>query len=171
MDATTTDKPRLAAVLDVEGMIPPLAVEVLHVAGYRTKPVSKPEEALLEAFRAPLDLLLLSHLPPAVDLPALVKVIRRAQDCVSRRSLIFAVVGAATEEVVGAMRNSGIHQMAVGPLAPERLQRMLQLAAGDKRRFIEAEGYVGPDRRVRRMTSFGFTLKRRADFYASPARC
>jgi hypothetical protein len=41
---------------------------------------------------------------------------------------------------------------------------MLTVMAEDTRRFVDCDVYVGPDRRVKQLTTFGFTLKRQSDF-------
>jgi hypothetical protein len=155
----------MALIVDPAGRVPRTVEPALTAGGYLPCRETLLPRALLELFKSIVPLVVLGHCPPSLDAVAFLRVLRRAPDCASRRTQIFvALPPEAPAGLVTALRDGGASQVSVAALDAARLQAMLVAMRDDTRRFIDAETYVGPDRRVKQLTSFGFTLKRRKDY-------
>jgi DNA-binding response OmpR family regulator len=152
-----------AMILGPSEMIEPAAERALADAGYRVRRPADLAEGMLIAFRCPLELLVIGHEPPRTDAALLVPCLRRSRDCTSRRAQIWVVLDRIEESDLAAMRDAGCSQLALAPLAAERVSAMIAAMKADKRSFVERSAYAGPDRRVQQLTTFGFVLKRAAD--------
>lgn len=80
-----------------------------------------------------------------------------------RQVPVIVVTGGATVEGIKAARDAGAHEFLRKPLTAKDLFRRVENVALKPRPWVEAQAYVGPDRR--RFNSGGFTgdRKRRAD--------
>ena len=145
-----------ALIIDPGDLVTADCDDVLAGAGFHPERESYLPRAFLTLFRTAVPLLILGHAPPALDVDMLVRSLRRAPDCASRRAQIFVVVAQVSAVDVAAARDSGADQLAAGLLSPHHLMSMLTAMAKDTRRFVECDSYVGPDRRVKQLTTFGF---------------
>jgi hypothetical protein len=154
-----------ALVIDPAGLVPLPVETALADAGYRPCREAVLSRALLCLFKEVVPLVIIGHDPPLLDATSLLRALRRAPDCVSRRAQIFVMLPEVDLPSLVAMRDSGASQISGGRLDAERLDAMLRAMRLDRRRFIDTKAYVGPDRRVKQLSSFGFTLKRQKDYH------
>ena len=65
----------------------------------------------------------------------------------NRFATVLATTGHATQQTVSQARDVGVNFILAKPLRPDMVLRRIQWLSEDQRNFIEAPGYVGPDRR------------------------
>jgi DNA-binding response OmpR family regulator len=80
-----------------------------------------------------------------------------------RAAVVIVVTAEATARAIVAARNAGVHEFLRKPFTARDLARRLEAAALHPRDWIEAVGYVGPDRRRFNSGDYGGPRKRRAD--------
>lgn len=99
--------------------------------------------------RRMVDLILVDCAMPEMDGYDFVRWLRRETPQPTRLTPVIMLTGHAAPSQVQKSRDCGASFVVVKPLTPGvLLQRILWLAR-DEREFVEAPGYVGPDRRVR----------------------
>lgn len=99
---------------------------------------------------------------PAREGLAFVRNLRRS-DLACRHAVVIVVAAEATAPVIMAARNAGVHEFLRKPFTAGDLARRLEAAALHPRDWIEAVGYVGPDRRRFNAGDYQGPRKRRAD--------
>lgn len=105
---------------------------------------------------------------PSLDGESLTRRIRRSTlGC--RRMPIIMVTSEATVSTIRGARDSGVHEFLRKPFAAADLFRRVENVAVKPRPWIEAVGYVGPDRRRFNSGEYAGTRKRRADNVAALA--
>jgi two-component system, response regulator PdtaR len=87
----------------------------------------------------------------------------RRSDLACRQAIVIVVTAEATARVILAARNAGVHEFLRKPFTTRDLARRLEAAALHPRDWIEAVGYVGPDRRRFNSGDYNGPRKRRAD--------
>lgn len=113
-------------------------------------------------------LLLTERTGPSLDGESLTRRIRRSTlGC--RRMPIIMVTAEATVSTIRGARDSGVHEFLRKPFAAADLFRRVENVAVKPRPWIEAVGYVGPDRRRFNSGEYAGTRKRRADNVAALA--
>lgn len=60
---------------------------------------------------------------------------------------IVAVLDQATKTAVTAVRDAGVDEFLAAPFSPRSLRERVQAVRNDRRGFVDAETYFGPDRR------------------------
>lgn len=96
-----------------------------------------------------VDLVLIDCSMPAMDGYDFTKWLRRETPPPIRYTPVILLTGHAAQSKVHKGRDCGASFVVTKPLTPTvLLQRILWLGA-DERQFVEADTYVGPDRRVR----------------------
>lgn len=90
---------------------------------------------------------------------------RSSMSC--RMSPIIMVTGEATAAAIKGARDSGIHEFLRKPFTTGDLFKRVENVALKPRPWIEAVGYVGPDRRRFNSGEFSGARKRRSDGSAS----
>ena len=74
---------------------------------------------------------------------------RRLQGSTNRFAPIILMLGHTTQTAVGLARDAGANAVLVKPYAPKILLERIVSVSRDKRPYVEAPTYVGPDRRFR----------------------
>lgn len=87
----------------------------------------------------------------------------RRSELACRQAPAIVVTAEATTGVIVAARNAGVHEFLRKPFAARDLNRRLEAAILHPRDWIEAVGYVGPDRRRFNSADYQGPRKRRAD--------
>lgn len=99
---------------------------------------------------------------PRLDGEALARRIRRSS-LSSRRAPIIMVTAEATASAIKGARDAGIHEFLRKPFTSGDLYRRIENLATKPRDWVEAVGYVGPDRRRFNSTDYAGPRKRKAD--------
>ena len=102
-----------------------------------------------------------------VDGLAFTKKLRRST-WASRKAPVIAVTGAATAASILAARDSGMHEFLRKPYSMKDLVRRLEAVTLKERDWVEAVGYIGPDRRRFNSGEYAGPLKRRNDGSETP---
>jgi CheY-like chemotaxis protein len=84
-----------------------------------------------------------------------------------RHAPVIVVTAEATARTIMAARNAGVHEFLRKPFTARDLARRLEVAALHPRDWVEAVGYVGPDRRRFNSGDYQGPRKRRSDQAAS----
>ncbi len=119
---------------------------------------------------------LIAHVQPALicmdymgddfDGPDLVRRLRRSS-LEARRTPVIMVTGEATVDSIKAARDSGAHEFLRKPYTARDLFRRVENVVMNPRLWIEAQMYVGPDRRRFNSGEFVGSKKRQADAAAA----
>jgi CheY-like chemotaxis protein len=99
-----------------------------------------------------VDLILVDCAMPQMDGHDFVQWLRRETPDPVCLTPVIMLTGHAAPSKVHKSRDCGASFVVTKPLTPTVLLQRILWLANDKRDFVKAEGYVGPDRRVR---SFG----------------
>ncbi len=105
---------------------------------------------------------------PRLDGERLAKMIRRS-NLACRRSPIIMMTADATATSIKGARDSGVHEFLRKPFTSADLFRRVENVALKPRDWVEAVGYVGPDRRRFNSGEYAGPQKRRADKPATAA--
>lgn len=92
----------------------------------------------------------------------------RRSDYACRKAPIILVTGNATAASILAARDAGAHEFLRKPYTIKDLLKRLEAVTLHRRDWIEAVGYVGPDRRRFNSGDYTGPLKRQADSEATP---
>ncbi|NBW07641.1 MAG: response regulator [Caulobacteraceae bacterium] len=110
---------------------------------------STTEDAIKVVDERDLDLILIDCSMPGMDGYDFIRWLRRDTPPPVRYTPVIMLTGHAAQSKVHKSRDCGASFVVTKPLTPNvLLQRILWLGA-DERQFVEADTYVGPDRRVR----------------------
>lgn len=104
---------------------------------------------------------------PDVDGAEFTRKLRRS-DFVCRQSPVIMTTSVATAAGIMAARDSGVHEFLRRPFTTKDLLRRLEAVTMRPRDWIEAVGYVGPDRRRFNSGDYSGPLKRRSDPRETP---
>jgi CheY-like chemotaxis protein len=107
-------------------------------------------------------LILIERTGPRLDGEALTKRIRRSS-LLCRRAPVIMVTAEATASTIKGARDSGVHEFLRKPFTSGDLFRRIENLATKPRDWIEAVGYVGPDRRRFNASDYAGPQKRKAD--------
>jgi CheY-like chemotaxis protein len=94
------------------------------------------------------------------------KLSRRSCSC--RKVQVIATTGAATASLILAARDAGVHEFLRKPYSVKDLVRRLEAVTLKDRDWVEAVGYIGPDRRRFNSGEYAGPLKRRDDGSETP---
>jgi len=83
------------------------------------------------------------------DAFALTRAMRRDADHPNRCSPVIVVQGHVRPEDVASSRDAGANFVVLKPITPQVLLQRVLWVVRDKRSFVEAASYVGPDRRFK----------------------
>ncbi len=115
-------------------------------------------------------LIFVEHVPGVLDGMAFTQTLRRS-DLACRKAPVIMISAEATPEIILGARDAGVYTFLSKPYGMKDLVRRLGAIALQPRGWIEAVGYVGPDRR--RFTSSDSPAPRRrrsGDSPSSPER-
>jgi CheY-like chemotaxis protein len=85
-----------------------------------------------------------------------------------RKAPVIMITGQATPASILAARDAGVHEFLRKPFAIKDLVRRIEVVATRPRSWVEAVGYVGPDRRRFNSGEYRGARRRRADATADP---
>ena len=103
---------------------------------------------------------------PELDGPAFTRTLRRS-GLPCRKVPVIMVTSTATPSAILAARDSGVHEFLRKPYALKDLVRRLEAVFLKEREWIDAQMYVGPDRRRFNSAEFQGRRKRKADAAAA----
>ena len=92
----------------------------------------------------------------------------RRSSLACRQAPVIMVTGTATAAGILAARDAGVHEFLRKPFTMKDLLRRLEAVTLRQRDWIEAVGYVGPDRRRFNSGDYTGPLKRRSDTRQTP---
>lgn len=107
-------------------------------------------------------LIFVEYAGEALDGPALVRAIRRS-DLACRKTPVIMITGSATAAAILQARDAGVHEILRKPYTIKDLVRRLEAVLLRGRGWVEATGYVGPDRRRFNSAEYKGSRKRRTD--------
>lgn len=144
-----------------------LLADLMKGMGSREIVFESDEKAVLEAARDfEPTLLFLDRSGPRFDGEALVKRLRRSPLAV-RQIPIIMITAEATASTIKGARDVGVHEFMVKPFSTGDLVRRVVNVATKPRPWVEAVGYVGPDRRRFNSGEYKGTKKRQAETRAT----
>lgn len=103
---------------------------------------------------------------PDLDGPSFTRAIRRSS-LACRQAPVIMVTATATPSAILAARDSGVHEFLRKPYALKDLVRRLEAVFLKRRDWIDAQAYVGPDRRRFNSAEFQGRRKRKVDAAAA----
>jgi two-component system, response regulator PdtaR len=157
-------EPSLQRVLVVEphGASARLLGELLKGVGAREIHVAQTGVQALGSCKLFEPQVILTEIGPDQDGLKFVRSLRRSTlPC--REAPVIVVTAEATASTIVAARNAGVHEFLRKPFAARDLNRRLEAAVLRSRDWVEAVGYVGPDRRRFNSAAYEGPRKRRAD--------
>jgi len=99
--------------------------------------------------RRAVDLILIDCIMPDMDGYEFVRWLRRDAPTPTRYVPVIRILGHASQAKVHQGRDCGASFIVAKPLSPSLLLKRIIWLGGEDRDFVEAEHYIGPDRRVR----------------------
>ena len=99
---------------------------------------------------------------PHLDGESFSKAVRRS-NLTCRKAPIIMVTGEATAASILGARDSGVHEFLRKPFTAGDLTKRIEVVALKPRNWIEAVGYVGPDRRRFNSGEYSGPRKRKSD--------
>ena len=118
--------------------------------------------AISMAQTADPQIIFVEYAGPDLDGLAFTKALRRSSfSC--RKVPVIMVTGQATPGAILGARDSGVHEFLRKPYTNKDLVRRLEAALLRPRGWVEAVGYIGPDRRRFNSAEFRGARKRRTD--------
>ena len=99
--------------------------------------------------RRAVDLILIDCIMPDMDGYEFVRWLRRDAPTPTRYVPVIMILGHASQAKVQQGRDCGASFVVAKPLSPSLLLKRIIWLGAEDRDFVEAEYYVGPDRRVR----------------------
>lgn len=154
---------RRVVIVDPNPAAARLMSDLLKGFGCRDVAVESDESRVIDLVRE-MDpgLIVVEHSGPRLNGEALVKRIRRSSlSC--RRVPIIMVTAEATASTIKGARDAGVHEFLRKPFTSGDLLRRLENLATKPRDWVEAVGYIGPDRRRFNATDYAGPSKRKAD--------
>jgi CheY-like chemotaxis protein len=140
-----------------------LLVDVMKALGARDQAV-EPDEDRARKMAASLEpgIILTERTGPGLDGESLARRIRRS-DMGCRRAPILMVTAEATATTIIGARDAGIHEFLRKPFTSADLLKRVENVALKPRDWVEAVGYVGPDRRRFNSGEYSGPAKRKGD--------
>lgn len=86
----------------------------------------------------------------------------------ARKAPVITVTGAATASLILGARDAGVHEFLRKPFSMKDLVRRLEAVTLRDRDWVEAVGYIGPDRRRFNSGEYAGPLKRKNDGSETP---
>jgi CheY-like chemotaxis protein len=150
-------------VIDPNGASARLAVELMKGMGSRhITTLLKTERALATVLDFEPQLVLTEFHGPDFDGLEFTRQLRRAP-CVARRAPVIMTTAEATAASIVGARNAGVHEFLRKPYTAGDLFRRVENVVLKPRPWIEAQMYVGPDRRRFNSGEFAGSKKRQTD--------
>lgn len=146
-----------------------LLMDVMKALGAR-EVVTEPDNKRAMAMARDLEpgLIFTERSGPGLDGEELTRLIRRSGMPCRRAPIIMVTADATASSIMGA-RDVGVHEFLRKPYTSNDLFKRIENVALKPRDWIEAVGYVGPDRRRFNSGEYAGPAKRRSDKPASAA--
>ena len=146
-----------------------LLVDIMKGLGAREVVTENDEARALDTIREiEPGLIFTERTGPKLDGESLTRKVRRS-NLASRRAPIIMCTSEATATSIKGARDSGVHEFLRKPFTSADLFRRVENVALKPRDWIEAVGYVGPDRRRFNSGEYAGPQKRKVDKPASGA--
>ena len=146
-----------------------LLLDIMKSLGAREVVTETDESRVMDAIREiEPGLVFTERMGPRLDGEALTRKLRRS-NLASRRVPVIMVTADATATTIKGARDSGVHEFLRKPFTSNDLFKRVENVALKPRDWIEAVGYVGPDRRRFNSGEYAGVAKRKADKPASGA--
>ena len=173
LDAKTMQKiapvVRRVLIVDPNPAAARLLSDLLKGFGSRDVAVEGDEAKVIDLAREmEPGLILTERTGPRLDGESLARRIRRSSLACRRVPLIMVTAEATASTIKGA-RDSGVHEFLRKPFTSGDLFRRVENLATKPRDWVEAVGYIGPDRRRFNSDDYAGPGKRKADKPASAA--
>lgn len=154
---------RRVIIVDPNPAAARLLMDLLKGFGTREAAIEGDEARIIDLAREmEPGLFLTERSGPNLDGEALVRRIRRSSlGC--RRAPIIMVTSEATASSIKGARDAGVHEFLRKPFTSGDLFRRVENLATKPRDWVEAVGYVGPDRRRFNSDDYAGPQKRKAD--------
>lgn len=158
---------RRTLIVDPNAHAAKLLVDLVKEMGAREVVVeAEQRRALAAAAEFDPGLVFVEHSGPQLNGEEFSRTLRRSSAS-SRRAPIIMVTAVATPTSIKGARDSGVHEFLKKPFTSADLFRRVENVALKPRNWVEAVGYVGPDRRRFNSGEYAGPRKRRADGSAS----
>jgi len=146
-----------------------LLTDIMKGLGARDIVVQPDEErAMMAAAELEPGIVFTERTGEGLDGESFARALRRS-DMNCRRAPIIMITADATERTILGARDSGVHEFLRKPFTSADLFKRVENVALKPRDWVEAVGYVGPDRRRFNSGEFSGTRKRKADRSATGA--
>lgn len=157
---------RKAVIVDPNAASARLIVDLLRGLGGKEIVVEPDEKRALEVcFDLEPGLIFVEHAGPRLSGESFARRLRRSNlEC--RRVPIIMVTGEATASAITGARDAGVHEFVRKPFSSGDVLKRIEMVATRNRDWIEAVGYIGPDRRRFNADAYSGPLKRRSDVSA-----
>ena len=161
---------RRVLIIDSNMMAAKLLSEIMRTLGARDIVIEQDEKLAYEAARdLEPTIIFTERTGPRMDGEALVKRIRRSH-LACRHAPVIMVTADATASTIKGARDSGVHEFLRKPFTSADLFKRVEVVALKSRNWIEAVGYVGPDRRRFNSAEFKGDKKRAGEKGTTGAR-
>ena len=156
------------AIVDDNETMRGLVVEMLRSLGLnRFLTASDGAEAVLKIAPANPDLLIVDCYMQPLNGVEFTRLVRHGKTELEPAVPIIFMSGHGQADVVGAARDAGVSEFLVKPFATDILRARILTSLERPRPFIRARGYVGPDRRRRRL-AWGGPERRHSVYWPAP---
>ena len=146
-----------------------LMADLLKGFGCRDAAIEADEARIIDLAREmEPGLFVIERKGPKLDGEHLARRIRRSS-LSSRRAPIIMVTADATATSIRGARDAGVHEFLRKPFTSGDLYRRIENLATKPRDWVEAVGYVGPDRRRFNAADYAGPRKRKADGDGAPS--
>ncbi len=160
---------RRVVIADPNASSSRLLLDVMKSLGAREIVTETDETRALETIREmEPGLIFTERTGPRLDGESLTRKLRRS-NLACRRAPVIMVTADATASTIKGARDCGVHEFLRKPFTANDLFRRVENVALKPRDWIEAIGYVGPDRRRFNSGEYAGPQKRKADKPASGA--
>lgn len=141
---------RRALVVLGESGLADILRDMLRESGFQVSRAPNAESAEARLCQESFDLVVVEHGGVAgLDAAELSLRVRRNGECCSRRAWFLVLAREVSPTELYRLRDAGVSAILTGALTVERIVARLRSMDRDRRAFIDAPGYVGPDRRFR----------------------
>jgi two-component system, response regulator PdtaR len=155
-------------VLDSQPAATRLLIELLKDLGARAvRTESSPKAALAAARDEDPQIIFTEFAGAGWDGLQFVRTLRRSEFSCRQAPIIMVTTEATAQAILGA-RDAGVHEFLRKPYTIKDLVRRIDAVTVRTRDWIEAVGYVGPDRRRFNSGDYSGPLKRKSDAKATP---
>lgn len=139
-----------------------LADLLRNLSGCESWTAAENDRALQLARAVEPQLIFVEYAGEGLDGPGFVRTLRRS-DLACRKAPVIMITGAATAAAILQARDAGVHEILRKPYTIKDLVRRLEAVLLQGRGWVEAVGYVGPDRRRFNSADYKGSRKRRTD--------